>query len=334
MACTIHPYLNACTCVGPSPPTSPSIWDETQGGTQDLPTSVYPEIDETILAGPVVPYQGEKEKEKERDFVAPVATMTGQDLKVNTCFNMMGAFTPFITTFEAQHDYYPERYALSPEERPVFYAGNHYSDKYALSPVERYGKRKDTRENPRSPAPKTRRETRERRRKERELDSNGISSLTHLPPLLSREIEGSDTQSDEETTETLAEKVDAVKTSRKEAIKRIRDIERVSQEAIKSILASVERDSITRRASLPRKAKQHVNLATDSDSDEYEDKPRKLRRRRAKKPATADTSSDEDSLMAEESQRSSRRWKNQTEDESQPRKKRPRRAPKTVNYAE
>ena len=309
MACTIHPYLNACTCVGPSPPTSPRILEATQGGTQDLPTSIYPEIDERILASPVVPYQ----EEKEREFVAPVPTMTGQDLKVNTCFNMMGAFTPFITTFEAQHDHYPERYALSPEERPVLYAGNYYSDKYALSPVERSEKRKVTREAPPSPAPKTRRKTREQRRKERELDS----------------AEGSDTQSDEETTETLAEKVDAVKTSRKEAIKRIRDIERVSQEAIKSILASVERDSITRRASLPRKAKQHVNLATDSDSDEYEDKPRKLRRRRAKKPATADTSSDEDSLMAEESQRSSRRWKNQTEDERQPPKKRSRRAPKT-----
>lgn len=43
---------------------------------------------------------------------------------------------PAPITTKSRHDHYPERFALSPRDRPTMYAGNFYTDKLALSPVE------------------------------------------------------------------------------------------------------------------------------------------------------------------------------------------------------
>jgi hypothetical protein len=106
-------------------------------GTDDFANSIYPEINNTLLAGSGgFPYKMASAK----SFQAPTAKMFSPSLppmlKVDTSIRFISKFwyPPFET--QAVHDHYSEIFALSPKERPQMYAGYHYSDKYALSPIQ------------------------------------------------------------------------------------------------------------------------------------------------------------------------------------------------------
>ena len=107
-----------------------------QEGTTDNPYSLYPEI-ETVTVS-IAPYQ----VERKTSFQAPIAQMNNlsirSPLQINTAITRVWAtqtwHAPIQCTME--HDFYSDRFALSPKERPTMFAGNHYSDVLALSPVE------------------------------------------------------------------------------------------------------------------------------------------------------------------------------------------------------
>jgi hypothetical protein len=108
-------------------------------GTMDLATSIYPEIDASILAGPEFPYK----VPQETSFKVPIAKMYSPtrapilSLDTNIRFTSKYWYAPFETN--TVRDHYGERFALSPVDCPKMFAGLHYSDKHALSPIEEIG---------------------------------------------------------------------------------------------------------------------------------------------------------------------------------------------------
>jgi hypothetical protein len=110
----------------------------TSDGTVDFNASTRPEVNAKTLDRPEfsinLPQNGSSR--------APIAKLLNPPrspvLKLDTNIRIITKswYPPFKNT--AGHDYYSERFALSPEDRPKMFAGPHYTDKHALSPEETF----------------------------------------------------------------------------------------------------------------------------------------------------------------------------------------------------
>ncbi|TAQ87743.1 hypothetical protein B7494_g3906 [Chlorociboria aeruginascens] len=93
-------------------------------GTKDLPTSLYPAI---LLNGGQDPYS----LQAPAPIQAPQSQASLNKRVALTSRNYAASYTQINPT----HDFYNERFALSPE-RPAFYTRDHYSEQFALSDFE------------------------------------------------------------------------------------------------------------------------------------------------------------------------------------------------------
>jgi len=84
-----------------------------------------------------LPSNDHSQNQGTNNFRAPIANMSGLNVPVpiKTFFFSRDRPAPFTIT--ATHDYYSDRFALSPIDRPKLYVGNHYGDQFALSPVKK-----------------------------------------------------------------------------------------------------------------------------------------------------------------------------------------------------
>ncbi|KAI6712203.1 hypothetical protein JHW43_005247 [Diplocarpon mali] len=93
---------------------------------QDLSSSTYPDFTAT-MAGP---YQ----QVPQMSFQAPAATMIGPEPRRTT--PQVSIITNiWCGPLKSEHDHYPERLALSPEDRVQMFVGKYSCDDLALSPV-------------------------------------------------------------------------------------------------------------------------------------------------------------------------------------------------------
>ncbi|PMD34014.1 hypothetical protein L207DRAFT_132469 [Hyaloscypha variabilis F] len=101
-------------------------------GTTDLASSIYPEIDSSILAGPdfsyILPRKG--------GFTAPVAQMFNPSsspfLKLDTNLRFVSNFCPPPYKISVPFDRYGDQHALTPVDEE-----GHYAEALALSPVRK-----------------------------------------------------------------------------------------------------------------------------------------------------------------------------------------------------
>ena len=123
-------------------------------GTSDAPGSVYPEIDDGTLAGSRV-------DQVHRQTVPTTSYTSTFSLRNPAPSGYSDASRPpsrrLVARFNTKidcHDFYSERFALSPEQRPETYSGeNHdfYNDRFALSDCE---EQQPKRKRGRKPKPK------------------------------------------------------------------------------------------------------------------------------------------------------------------------------------
>ncbi len=126
--CPVHPYFESDCMLCTVAISVPASMDTEMSGTSVLPPSVYPRLDS--LAKPSTyhnPSANIQAQVPEMLSLTPVRT----DLRINTITNSWYEPRPM----EDDHDFYPERFALSPEERNPLFAGKHSFDHLALSPI-------------------------------------------------------------------------------------------------------------------------------------------------------------------------------------------------------
>lgn len=127
-ACPVHAHFEVDCMICTAGISFPVDLDTQMRGTSDLATSIYPRLDTPAMASA---YRMPK-----ANIQAPVAKILSPNpVRTNLRINIITNSWCDPRVLEDVHDFYPERFALSPEERLQMLAGKHSFDYMALSPV-------------------------------------------------------------------------------------------------------------------------------------------------------------------------------------------------------